>query len=219
MRKLRKLAEPALLAQKKDAWLADFLADPDNSTKRYRYRKPEIKTKLLEETFDKCVYCEVKIGHNAPGQVEHKIPTSLVPHEHFTWANLTIACGECNRRKNNYYDALKPFLDPYSDDVEARVIHYGPTVGWPAGDATAETCITILELEGTARRNLLNRKIEKIGEINNTVARMVNDPDPQIRDLMKQKLKRAGQRDAEYSGMIRSVLRTAGLDELLEGAP
>lgn len=219
MRKLQKLAEPPLLAQKKQVWLEEFLNDPDNGTKRYRYRKPEIKTKLLEETFDKCVYCEVKIGHNAPGQVEHKVPTSLVPNEHFTWTNLTIACGECNRRKNDYFDALKPFLDPYSDDVEARVVHYGPTVGWLAGDAVAETCITILELEGDARRKLISRKIEKIGDINNTVARMVRDPDPEIRGLMKEKLMRAAQRDAEYSSMIRSVLRTAGLEELLVGPP
>jgi hypothetical protein len=63
MRQLQKLPKPAVLEQNEIPWLAAFVDDPDNPTKRYRYRHPEIKSTLRTETSDKCVYCESKIGH------------------------------------------------------------------------------------------------------------------------------------------------------------
>ena len=36
----------------------------------------QIKAALMKETHDKCAYCESKVGHNCPGDAEHKIPVS-----------------------------------------------------------------------------------------------------------------------------------------------
>jgi 5-methylcytosine-specific restriction endonuclease McrA len=116
MRNLKKVPTPKILEDNVAAWLAEYLADKANPTKRYRYRNDDIKGALRDETGFKCIYCESKIGHNTPGDVEHKIPSSKVPEEHFTWTNLTIACTECNRRKNDYYETDEGFLDPYNED-------------------------------------------------------------------------------------------------------
>jgi uncharacterized protein (TIGR02646 family) len=133
MRNLTKLEEPAVLAANAALWLEEFLPDQTNKTKRYRYRHADIKSTLRAETSDKCVYCESKLGHSAPGDIEHKVPSSKVPQLHFDWANLTLACQECNRRKNAFYLEHDGFLDPYVDDVEAMLEHHGPVVMWRTG--------------------------------------------------------------------------------------
>ena len=61
MRNLVKLPIPPVLAARGKEWTVEFLADPNNQTKRYRYRHPEIKQTLLNETGDKCIYCESKV--------------------------------------------------------------------------------------------------------------------------------------------------------------
>ena len=134
MRRLAKQPIPTLLIMNSAAWLADYLLDLSSPTKKYRYREAEIKNALREETGWKCVYCESKIGHNTPGDVEHKIPSSKDRTLHFEWSNLTIACTECNRRKSDYYEENNGFLDPYADDVEEVLLHLGPLVYWKPGD-------------------------------------------------------------------------------------
>jgi hypothetical protein len=211
MRNIEKLATPTLLAEKHDEWLTAYLADKTNSTKKYRYRHTEIKTTLKEETGWKCIYCESKIGHNTPGDVEHKVPSSKVEQLHFTWENLTVACTECNRRKNNYYEEGEEFLDPYIEDVENAIQHYGPVLGWNNGHERAEVSVKTLELDTPIRFALISRKIEKIEELNNVIERYVKEENQAIKILMKQKIKRMMDKKSEYSGMIISIIEKKGL--------
>jgi len=117
MRKLLKLEEPYELREMRPYW-EKKVAENGSDYYKTKYRAKPIKRRLKKETHNKCVYCESKIGHNTPGDVEHKVPVSLNEDGRFEWKNLTIACTECNRRKNDYYDEEKMFLDPYVDDVE-----------------------------------------------------------------------------------------------------
>jgi len=211
MRNLEKLTIPEVLEQNHDNWLAAYLADKSNSTNKYRYRHTDIKTQLKEETGWKCVYCESKIGHNTPGDVEHKIPSSKVEGLHFEWENLTVACTECNRRKNSYYIEGEEFLDPYIDDVENAVEHYGPVLGWRNGNERAEVTVKTLELDTHIRFSLISRKIEKIEELNNVIERYVKEESQSIKTLMKQKIKRMIQRESEFSGMLLSIIKAKGL--------
>jgi hypothetical protein len=210
MRRVAKTAVPPVLAQNAQVWLSEYAADHTNATKKYRYRHPEIKAALVAETNSKCVYCESKIGHNTPGDVEHKIPSSVEVARHFDWGTLTIACTECNRRKNAYFSTIKPFLDPYHDDVEKRVVHHGPTVGWLPGDAPAEVTVRTLQLNEPTRRELLFRKVELIDKLNVVVGRM-SEADPLIQGLMRLKVSQMKGADAEYSAMVRSVCDTYGI--------
>lgn len=211
MRNLEKLAMPSVLVENHDRWLTDFLADKTNKTNKYRYRHSEIKKTLMEETGGKCVYCESKIGHNTPGDIEHKVPSSKVEDLHFNWENLTTACTECNRRKNDYYEDGEEFLDPYNEDVENLVHHYGPILGWKNGHERAEITIKILELDTAIRFHIISRKIEKIEELNNVIARYVKNESLDINKLMKHKIKRMIDKKSEYSGMIKSIIEIKGL--------
>ncbi len=211
MRKLEKCPCPDILSDKYDVWTAEYVADKTSKTKKYRYRHPDIKEALKKETGWKCVYCESKIGHNTPGDIEHKVPSSKAEHLNFAWTNLTVACGECNRRKNDYYEEDEEFLDPYSDDVEHTIQHYGPVVGWRNGDERAEITVKTLELDTAARLPLIIRKCETIEELNNVVERYSKEENPTIRALMKKKIERMVDRNSEYSGMIKAVIDGKGL--------
>ncbi|WP_204102157.1 MULTISPECIES: HNH endonuclease signature motif containing protein [Spirulina sp. CCY15215] len=211
MRNLQKLNEPDILAKNKEQWLQDYLSDSDNKYKRTKYRHKEIKETLKQETGDKCIYCESKIGHNTPGDIEHKIPTSKNKTLHFTWHNLTIACTECNRRKNDYYQEEKEFLDPYEDDVESLIEHYGPIVGWKNGELRAEISVKFLELHDGTRQELMSQKIAKIEALNDTLERYKKASNPMIRLLMKKQIEKMSDRKSEYSAMVMSILKSKNI--------
>jgi len=102
-------------------------------------------------------------------------------------------------------------LDPYNDDVERVVEHYGPIMGWAAGNSRAEITVKTLELDTDVRFSLVSRKIEKIEELNNLMERYVKDENQGIKELMNQKIRRMMDKKSEYSGMIVSIIKAKGL--------
>lgn len=211
MRNLTKLPIPAILAENHEEWLRLYLDDKSNSTNKYRYRHIDIKDTLKKETGWKCIYCESKIGHNTPGDVEHKIPSSKKEEFHFTWENLSVACNECNRRKNDYYEDKPRFLDPYIDDVESIVEHIGPILSWKSGNEQGEITVKTLELDTSKRSQLIFRKIEKIAGLNNLIERYSSAASDAKKRILKIEIKRMGNWDSEYSCMILSVLKIKGV--------
>ncbi|TWX55201.1 HNH endonuclease [Colwellia hornerae] len=211
MRKIDKLPKPQILIDNETPWLIAFKADKSNATKKYRYRHADIKTTLRSETNDKCVYCESKVGHNTPGDIEHKIPSSKVEDLHFSWENLTIACTECNRRKNDYYEVGTEFLDPNIDYVEDFIEHHGPITTWKAGSQRAEVSIRILKLNSKERLPLIINKIEKIEEVNNLVERYESQQNSMLKKLLEKQLLELASKASEYSGMVLEMLVKKGI--------
>jgi hypothetical protein len=211
MRSIPKVDKPEVLASNEEIWIEEYRDDPDNTTKRYRYRHRDIKEALKNETGFKCIYCESKIGHNTPGDVEHKVPSSVCIDKHFCWENLTIACTECNRRKNAYFDEVVPFLDPNEDTVEEMIEHLGPIVIWKPGHERAEVSIRILELNGHNRAQLIFRKIEKIEEVNNLFERYQRETSPLLKRVLGKQLISMAEPTSEYSGMVLDILEKKGL--------
>lgn len=212
MRHLKKLEEPEILIEKKVTWLAEFKADKKNDTKKYRYRHKDIKTQLKKETSYKCIYCESKIGHNTPGDVEHIIPSSKDEDKHFDWTNLSIACTECNRRKNDYYETDVEFLNPYTDnDIEQLIEHYGPIVNWRNGHARAEITIKFLKLNDYSRTELVIRKIQKMEDTNTLVERYLSEENPTLKKLQELQLVEMADKKSEFSGMVKSLLTQKGM--------
>lgn len=207
MRRLTKLPVPTVLAANCAAWLGDYLADKDSATKRTRYRHPDIKQAIREETGWKCVYCESKLGHNTPGDIEHKVPSSRNDQLHFEWANLTSACTECNRRKNDYFEPEAAFLDPYVDDVEACLLHLGPLVYWAPGHQRAETAVRILELSGQ-RTALLDRKRDVL-EKARALLDLQRAGTDLLRALRRDEVEKMCDVTAEYSAMVRAYVAQA----------
>ena len=207
MRRLDKSACPDVLERNGVRWLHEFLEEPNNATRRYRYRHPSIKRRLKNETYAKCVYCESKIGHNTPGDTEHIKPVSKACQDIFVWENLTIACTECNRRKSDYYDMNCMLLNPYTDDVEAMIVHLGPFITWQVGNERAEITIRKLELDSCTRMELIVRKIERIEQIKHLLERIEGIDGGALRELLELKVHELTALGAEFSGMAMAVVK------------
>ena len=156
MRNLEKLHEPYELKEMRPYWELKVV-EVGSDYYKTKYRSASIKKVLKQETGNKCIYCESKIGHNTPGDVEHKVPVSFDGTKRFEWKNLTIACTECNRRKNDYYNNYAMFLDPYRNNVEQQIFHVGPVVFNQPGADEAEITIRILELSEIISRSEGNK--------------------------------------------------------------
>lgn len=209
MRRLVKGASPKVLQDNHDVWLEAWLSDKASVFKRSKYRHPDIKKALKEETSNKCVYCESRLGITSPGQTEHIVPSSKDDSLHFTWANLTRACAECNRRKNDFYQANDGFLNPYVDDVDADVVHDGPIVLWGDNSARAEASVRMLGLNSD-RHDLILRKCEFINNLQTQYDRMIREDEP-LQSVLRLNLIDAANPAKEYSAMARQFLERKGL--------
>lgn len=211
MRRLTKLEKPEVLAENEEVWLTNYLADKSNNTNRYRYRHTDIKQRLKEETGFKCVYCESKIGHNTPGDIEHKVPSSKDDTKHFEWNNITIACTECNRRKNDYYEIGEEFLDPYNDNVDEMLEHHGPLVFWKTGENRAEITIRQLQLNSESRAQLIFLKMSKLDALANLIERWSSEENNILRSLLLREIKEMCCVKSEFSAMVLAVVKRKGI--------
>ena len=207
MRNIKKLTIPDVLAEKKAEWDATVLANPSEYNKN-RYRHPDIKTRLLEETACKCVYCESKIRHNCPGDIEHKVAKSIRLDLIFDWENMTISCTECNRRKSEYYEPTCMFLDPNVDNVESMILHVGPFVFSAPSTPRAETTVRLLELDSMdGRHELIARKLERLEQTKHLVERITAQTSAPLKKLLLDSLEEDCSTSAEYSGMVKAFLK------------
>jgi len=209
MRRLTKAAVPQVLLDNHDSWLAAWLDDKKSVLKRCKYRHPDIKKALKAETSNKCIYCESVLGVTAPGQTEHIVPSSKDEQLHFTWENLTRACAECNRRKNDYFQIGNEFINPYVDDVDLEIVHFGPQLLWRDGSPRAEASIRMLGLHGD-RHELMVRKCDFLVGLQTHYDRMLREVDP-LREVLRIKLMELADPSKEYSGMVRSFLASKGV--------
>lgn len=206
MRNIAKLSEPPILTEKREEWKAALSSNPSEHHKN-KYRHPEIKAHLLNETHGKCVYCESKIGHNCPGDIEHKIPKSRQIDLIFEWDNMTIACNECNRRKAEYYDPNCMFLDPNNDNVENLVQHVGPLVFNRPGNVRSEVTVRTLELNSLkGRPSLISRKMEKLESIKNLVERIATTENTTLKSFLLEELTESYDISSEFSGMTKKYV-------------
>lgn len=208
MIKLTKHEEPAVLRDNGERWGEEYLTAKTNQvmtdTIRYRYRHPQIKTTMREETSDKCAYCESKITHTYPGDIEHILPASDFPELVCNWENLTLACGECNRRKSNYYSAEQPLINPYQDDPKRHLFAAGTLIFGKTGNAKGNLAQLKLELNRTA---LLERRKERIDSLNNLANRYTQEPDGELKNLLGNELKKEMANDKEYAFTSRAFLK------------
>ena len=113
----------------------------------------------------------------------------------FRWDNLTLACGECNRRKADYYDPDDPLLNPYTDDPSDHLIAAGALIFGKTGDAKGSFAELKLELNRAALRE---RRDERLSSLNNLVNRHANEANPNLKALLEHELKRETEKDREY---------------------
>mgnify|MGYP003116031137 CR=1 FL=1 len=167
MRKLTKLPKPQILEDSGDAWTNDLMVEyystgNINSTKQNRYNKPQIKTTLKLETNDKCAYCESKITHVYPGDIEHIIPKSKYPRLTFTWSNLTFGCFWCNNKKRHFLDRENMLLNPYMDKIGEHIRAFGPLIFHINSSKRGEITWRKFEFNRIELRDKRQEKIEEL---------------------------------------------------------
>jgi len=140
--------------------------------------------------------CESKVTHVYPGDVEHIAPSSVVPQDAFVWTNLTLCCGECNRRKSDYYDPAKPLLNPFADIPEDHLYVWGPYVFGRAPSEKGRLTELMLELN---RADLLERRGERVKLLKSFVDQFESEPPSRLKELLKCEVMKDVDLCTEYS--------------------
>lgn len=198
--------KPQILTDNEVAWTGELMAHinagsvpPDPV--RLRYNHADIKAALRDETFGKCVYCEAQILHTQPGDIEHVTPKSIEPQLSFDWANLALACRNCNVNKGSYHNAALPLIDPNLEDPADHIKFIGPLIDRRTD--RGEITIRRIQLD---RPPLNARRVERLKEILERVSRIRVEANPEIRALLIDALGREGDADREYSACARAFV-------------
>jgi hypothetical protein len=108
----RNVPAPAGLAASRDAEVEawrEYRADPQGKPPKFKaYKLPEVRGTLETMFRNKCAYCESRMRHISPVDVEHWRPKGSIRTEEGTvvdgywwlaadWTNLFPACPHCNR--------------------------------------------------------------------------------------------------------------------------
>jgi len=210
MIKLQKLPEPTRLAQNAAAWTS-VLATKEaagiapTSAEKTRYRIPEIKAVLVQETSGKCAYCESKLQHIHHGDVEHIYPKSLDLLRSFDWTNLTLACEICNQNKSNNDPNVNHIIDPYTVDPEEHLIFFGGLI-FSKGTVEGTSTRALLDLHRTELVEMRNDQVEKIMGIYAQVLDLTL-PAPVRRAIYNDLLQREAGPSAPYTAMARCIVK------------
>lgn len=167
MIELNKVTKPQSLIDNGDAWTKELMDDfyqngVIDKTKQSKYNKPDIKQALKNETKEKCAYCESKVTHIYPGDIEHIIPKSIYPRLTYTWSNLTLGCYWCNNKKRDFLDKACKLLNPYKDKTREHLRAFGPLIMHINSSKRGEITWRILELNRTELRDKRQEKIEEL---------------------------------------------------------
>lgn len=208
MIRLKKLDKPDILVKNEEEWKNELMAyvisgkDIPKSIQG-RYAKKEIKKTLLEETKDKCAYCESIITGIDYGDIEHIEPKKKVPQKTFEWSNLTISCGKCNQNKGQYYNENLSLINPYTDIPEEEIIFLGP---YPSA-RSQRALMTVKQLK-LDRVELLERRTEYIKKIQPLINLYLSTTDNELLKMIYQDLIEYTKENHEYSSMMSCILAT-----------
>lgn len=213
MIRLKKLPEPAILVSKQKE-LTELYVDSINKGEaipagiKKTYKLPAIKNILLQETFGKCAYCESKITHICPGDVEHFKPKRCFPELIFAWPNLTITCPKCNVKKGDYFSEKEPLINPFVDNPDKYIYALGAMLYPKHGSNKG---IITIEILGLNRAALLERRLERIEYLEKIVHLYHMTSDKTLKTLLKQQMMQEIELNKEYVMATKSYLISSGV--------
>jgi uncharacterized protein (TIGR02646 family) len=193
--KLDKLSEPTVLTENSTGWAARF--EQDSSLRDYAHS--DIRLRLREETHKKCAYCESRMEHVSPSNIEHIVPKSIRPDLVCTWSNLTLACEICNTSKGTYYNEDSPLINPYTDDPNEHLVWLGPMVSHITPDKGRLTK-TRLKLN---RPELLYQRAQQLERLKDIIDQLSNSPQS-VKDALQQDIEALVDDDAEFAAASRA---------------
>lgn len=174
------------------------------------YKAPEIKKLLRQETGDKCAYCESKVPHVDYGDVEHILPKSVFPNLRYSYSNLTYACGVCNTKKGNFFNADTPLLNPYEDQPDEHLCALGPMV---LRVSTSDRGLVTEKKLDLNRSELVERRQERLEAAATLVDQIVRTNNPAIRAVLRDQIVQECESDKEYAFVVRAYV--AGIQDLV----
>lgn len=186
MIRLTKRPEPPVLQQNATAWTTELLAAIGTGqgltkARKSRYNNQQIKDALLAETHQKCAYCESKFSHVTYGDIEHIAPKDSRPELTYDWVNLTLACDVCNTNKG----VAQGLVDPYVDALEQHFTFDSCMILPVPGNEKGRATVFVLKLNRTP---LLERRKEKIDELELRLVEILKAQDANMRNLFAQAL-------------------------------
>lgn len=208
--------KPEILEQKDSQWTKELMEKINQGkeipvTLKERYRHPQIKEAVIAETNGKCCYCESKVSHVYPGDIEHIKPKSVFPDLTFDWNNLTYVCSKCNNSKRDYYNQNGGLniINPYSENPLKHLCCFGPMIMHINNSKAGELTWKKLDLN---RMSLIERRKEKIVSIQTLVDKYNREKDVSLKDILKQELLQSMEKDVEFSLSISSYLKEHGIE-------
>lgn len=174
-----------------------------NSVKK-GYRHHTVKAAIRQETCDKCAYCESKVTHTYPGDVEHIIPKSVRPDLMLDFYNLTFSCSACNNNKRDYYSEDAPIIDPYKDDPESHMFACGPLIMYRPGDTVGYVTKQKLDLN---RMPLVERRKERLESVTRLLDQVVRTRNKSHRQVLIEELYKECDKCMEYSFVVRAYIQ------------
>ena len=120
VRTRRRPRSPAALVRNKRAWTERWKEIAAAGTGRdwaTQAAKRELKKPLLALTWEKCAFCEGRLGSQAYAQIEHYVSRHVAPGRAFQWTNLLPVCQICNGSKGDA-DHHGSLVKPDAEDPE-----------------------------------------------------------------------------------------------------
>lgn len=214
MIKLIKGDKPAILDEKAAEWTAQVqtaLANGDELSKslKSKYNHSDVKSAIVSETSGKCAYCESKVRHIAPGDIEHIIPKSVQPNLWFDWSNLTLACPVCNVNKG----VNEGLVDPHNDEPSEHFWFAGTAIFPLPESQKGNLTETLLKLN---RPELHDKRFDRLSSLERLLRLAAKETDPQTKVVLEQDIiHNETKPECEYTAMSRAFVENARSQGLL----
>ncbi|ABZ75869.1 conserved hypothetical protein [Shewanella halifaxensis HAW-EB4] len=172
---------------------------------RGNYKHPANKEALKAANSDKCMYCESKISQISFAEIEHFKPkdNDKFPHLEFVWENLGYSCQKCNNQKSNKFHNDTPYIDPYHDEPANYFYAAGTWLFVKNGCERADLSIRDI---GLNRPELLEKRLEKITEIQKAITACYRTGNVSLRDFALAELRREAETKKEYSFFVKALI-------------
>jgi hypothetical protein len=207
VRELVKQAVPPVLERNGDRWTEEYLAaEPEVRAKRERWRHDEIRSRLADEAFHKCVYCEGEVEDVSFPNVDHILPKAVRPELAHKWENLAYCCAKCNNEKSDYYSEHIPIINPFEDCASEHIRFLGPFVDYVQGSIRGRVTRDVLDLN---RHPLYNSRLSRIDAVRKLVDEWAQAPDGDLKDFFRRGIEVDAER-GQFSAMVKSYLRFCG---------
>lgn len=185
------------------------------------WRKEYITKPLLEMSYNKCCYCETKLGTQGRAmQIEHFHYKNKYPEEVVSWENLLPSCSQCNSNKSTLDTYEEPILNPCVDNPKDFLYLKNYMIRSKDNKLRSKGRLTIDQLELNNRERLINPRIDiadkmdyKLRDVHEkAIALSVRDDGKlynktkivnTLRDILKM-----AQSEAEYSAFISTIILT-----------